>query len=64
VALNRFCLLTNHTNTKLVRLTYNRHSKVAYFNYLDSYYKSEEAGKEVSKKRSDISKGMDIYTID
>lgn len=41
VALNRFCLLTNHTNTKLVRLTYNKDSKVVYFNYLDSYYKSD-----------------------
>lgn len=46
------------------RLTYHKSDKVLYFNYLDSYYKSDDVGKDVLKKRSEIAKGIEIYTVD
>ena len=62
--INRFCLNNNFTNNKLLRLTYNRFDKVIYFNYLDSYYKSDEIGKDIIKKRADISKAIEVYTVE
>lgn len=56
VLLNRFCLANNLVNSKILRFTYNVNSKVIYLNYMDSYYKSDEAGKDLIKKRSDINK--------
>lgn len=41
VLLNRFCLANNLTSNKLLRLTYHKDQKLIYFNYLESYYKSE-----------------------
>ena len=64
VLLNRYCLTNNLMNGKLSRLTYNREDRVVYFNYIDSYYKSEEVGKDLVKKRADVAKGIEIYTID
>ena len=51
-------------NNKLSRLTYNRESRVVYFNYIDSYYKSDDLSKDLVKKRVDVAKGIEIYTID
>ena len=45
-------------------MIYNKDDKTAYFNYIDSYYKSEETGKDMLKKRADIAKAIDIYTND
>jgi len=56
--MNRFYLASNCTNSKILRLTYNKSSKVIYFNYFDSYYKNDETGKDIVKKRQDISKGI------
>lgn len=62
--LNRLCLNSGLTNMKLARLTYNKTDRVLYVNYLDSYYKSDDSGKDMIKKRADIAKGIEIYTID
>ena len=62
--LNRLCLNNGLTNTKLTRLIYNKADRVLYVNYLDSYYKSDDTGKDMIKKRADIAKGIEIYTID
>lgn len=35
-----------------------------YFNYLNSYYKAEDPSKDIPKKRAEISKGIEIYTVD
>lgn len=51
VLINRFCLANNLTSNKLLRLTYSKDTKVIYFNYLDSYYKSQDIGKDIGKKR-------------
>lgn len=48
----------------MARLTYHRGDKVAYFNYVDSYYKTDDPNKDVSKKRADVNKGVEIYTVD
>jgi hypothetical protein len=64
VLLNRFCLANNLTNNKVLRLTYHKGDRLIYFNYLESYYKCEEVGKDIVKKRLDIAKGIEIYTID
>ncbi len=64
VLLNRFCLNSNLNNSKLSRLTYHKKDKVIYFNYLDSYYKSDDTSKDMLKKRAEIAKGIEIYTID
>lgn len=62
--LNRFCLTNNLTNNKILRLTYHKENKLIYFNYLESYYKSDDVGKDIVKKRLDITKGIEIYTVD
>ena len=36
---NTFCLNLGLNNKKMIRLTFDSENKVAYFNYLDSYYK-------------------------
>jgi hypothetical protein len=64
VLLNRFCLANNLTNNKVLRLTYHNTHRLIYFNYLESYYKCEDVGKDILKKRLDIAKGIEIYTID
>jgi len=58
------CLNNGLTNVKLIRLTYNKADRVLYVNHLDSYYKSDDSGKDMVKKRGDISKGIEIYTVD
>ena len=50
--------------SKIVRLTFDTNQKVLYFNYFDSYYKSEEADKDMVKKRSDISRNVERFTVD
>jgi hypothetical protein len=64
VLLNRFCLGSSLMNSKLSRLTYNKNDKVLYFNYIDSYYKTDDISKDVVKKRAEIAKGIEIYTVD
>lgn len=64
VLLNRFCLANNLINTKISRLTFHQHDKVIYFNYLNSYYKADDPSKDIPKKRGEIAKGIEIYTID
>lgn len=55
----------NLSSNKLVRMTYQTTDKVIYFNYLDCYYKSpDDVGKDVSKKRAEISRGVEMYTTD
>lgn len=62
--MNRFCLNSSLINNKISRLTYHKKDKVIYFNYLDSYYKTDDANKDVVKKRAEIAKGIEIYTVD
>lgn len=62
--LNKFCLSNNLSNHKLIRFTYETESAVIYINLLDSFYKIEEAPKDLYKKRLDIGRGIDIYTLD
>ena len=64
VLLNRFCLNSGLNNSKIVRMIYNKEDKTGYFNYIESYYKSEEMGKDMQKKRAEIAKGIEIYTND
>jgi hypothetical protein len=64
VLLNRFCLNSGLNNSKIVRMIFNKEDKTAYFNCMDSYYKSEETGKDMVKKRAEIAKGIEIYTND
>ena len=45
-------------------MIFNKKDKTAYFNCIDSYYKSDETGKDIVKKRAEIAKGIEIYTID
>ena len=45
-------------------MTYHKNDKVLYFNYIDSYYKTDDLSKDIVKKRAEINKGIEIYTID
>ena len=62
--LNRFCLQNNLTNSKIVRLTFDSVKKLLYFNYFDSYYKCEDLGKDMVKKRVELSKAVEMFTVD
>lgn len=48
----------------MLRLTFEKDTKILYFNYLESYYKVDDSAKEVIKKRSDINRGIEIYTLE
>ena len=39
--INRFILQNNLTSSKIVRLCHDKEDKVVYFNYFDSYYRSD-----------------------
>ena len=56
--LNRYCLNSNLVNSKLSRMTYHKNDKVIYFNYIDSYYKTDDLSKDIVKKRAEINKGI------
>ena len=62
--LNRFCLANNLAHNKLLRLTFHHTQKTLYVNALESYYRSEELGKEIGKKRAEIARSIEIYTVD
>ena len=47
-----------------MRLTLHRNQQIIYVNSLESYYRSEELGKDIAKKRVDIAKSIEIYTVD
>lgn len=62
--LNKFCLNSALSNNKLIRLTFEETSTVLYVNLLDSVYKIDEQPKDLVKKRLELSRGIDIYTLD
>lgn len=61
---NRFCLTNSLTNSKLIRLTFNKTDKVLYVNALDSYYKADETAKDMIRRRSEISKLVEMDTVE
>jgi hypothetical protein len=48
---------------KIIRLTYNTEDKILYTNYFDSYYRPDEVGKDMNKKRSDLARNIDKYCV-
>lgn len=62
--INRFCLANNLINSKLIRLTFNRSDKVLYVNALDSYYKAEDSAKDMIRRRHEISKLVEMDTVE
>ena len=62
--INRYCLATNLTNNKLIRLTYNMQDRVVYFNYMDCYYKAEDPNKDMPRKRVEITRNVEFYTVE
>lgn len=61
---NRFCLTNSLINSKLIRLTFNKTDKVLYVNALDSYYKADETAKDMIRRRSEISKLVEMDTVE
>jgi len=61
---NRYCLQNNLTINRIVRFTFDEEEKVLYLNYFDSYYKTDEVGKDMIKKRIELSRGVEIYTTE
>lgn len=61
---NRFCLSNSLINSKLIRLTFNKVDKILYVNALDSYYKAEDTAKDMIRRRSEISKLVELDTVE
>lgn len=61
--LNRY-YLNNTFNSKILRFTLEHESKLLYINSLESYYKCEEQGKDLNKKRGQITRDIELYTIE
>lgn len=38
--------------------------RVMYFNYMDCYYKADDTTKDVGRKRVEIARNVEIYTVD
>jgi hypothetical protein len=64
VLVNRFCLSNSLINSKLIRLTFNKVDKILYVNALDSYYKAEDTAKDMIRRRSEISKLVELDTVE
>ena len=54
--LNNYILNNSPTVSKLVRCAYDEASRIMYINYLDFRYICEDNGKELPKRRAEISK--------
>lgn len=50
--LNRYCLSNNLFNQRLIRLTYQRPGQVLYVNTLNTYYKTDDLSKDMTKRRN------------
>ena len=62
--LNRYYLSNSISNSKLMRFTFGLDDKLLYINSLESYYKADEQGKDLNKKRVQIAKDIETYTIE
>ena len=62
--LNRYYLNNSISNSKILRFTFGLDDKLLYINSLESYYKSDDQGKDLSKKRSQITKDIEYYTVE
>ena len=47
-----------------MRFTFGLDDKLLYINSLESYYKADEQGKDLNKKRVQIAKDIETYTIE
>ena len=56
IHVNRFCLYHGLINNKIIRLTYNKSTRVVYINSLDCYYKTDDQIKDMIKKTGMMSR--------
>ena len=47
-----------------MRFVFELNSKLLYINCIDSYYKTDEAVKDIGKRRMQIAKDIELYTVE
>ncbi len=62
--MNRFNLENNLMNSRIVRINYFPDSKLIYVNSLYSYYKGDDQMKDQARKRQELAKNIELYTLD
>ena len=62
--LNKYYLVNNIANPKLLRFLFNPENKLLYINFFESFYKPDDQGKELAKRRNQITKDIEFYTIE